>query len=388
MDHISRTARLFALYFTGLANEAERQEIQHLLDSQPKQRQLFQQLCEDSSLRKQYLQQNDWDVDTAIRRFDRATGKRHSNVPWKSLLPYAAVLLIGLLLGGLRLTGVWSSAETDLHPQTARTEILPGSTKAILKLADGRLLNLGDTLSSIPVSKHLNINARKGELTYTPKTTGKKEYNELILPRGSEYSLILSDGTTVRLNSGSTLRYPVSFDGTSREVELTGEAFFDVATDSLHPFCVKTPGIVVKAYGTAFNINTHTEGHTYTTLVRGRVGVQVKSSGQEYSMQPSQLADFSNTTQQVEIRTTDITPHIAWTKGRFVFHNETLEQILHTLGLWYDFDVEFRQATTRQLHFSGSMKRYDKISRILDAISYTVGVHIRQEGKKLIVEKK
>ena len=388
MDHISKTARLFALHFTGLANETEEQEIQRLLASHPEERRLFHRLCEDSSFREQYLQQNNWDVETAIRRFDRITGKKHSNIRWRALLPYAAILVIGLLLGGLRLTGVWPGAETNPETPTARTEIIPGSAKAILKLADGRLLHLSDTLSSIFDSNHLNINARKGELTYIPKTTEKKEYNELILPRGSEYRLILSDGTAVRLNSGSTLRYPVSFDGKSREVELTGEAFFDVATDSLHPFCVKTQGIVVKAYGTAFNINTHTDGHTYTALVRGRVGVQVESSGKEYSMRPSQLADFSHTTQQIEICSTDITPHIAWTEGRFVFINETLEQILHTLGLWYDFDVEFRQETTRQFHFSGSMKRYEKISRILDAISYTVGVHIRQEGKKLIVEKK
>ena len=387
MDHISKTARLFALHFTGLANEAEKQEMQHLLDSHPEQRQLFRRLCEDSSFREQYLQQNNWDVETAIRHFDRATRKTHNNIRWKSLLPYAAVLLISLLLGGAWLTGVWNKPETNPETPTARTEIIPGSAKAILKLADGQLLNLGDTLSGFPTGNHLNINARKGELTYTARTTGKKEYNELILPRGSEYRLILSDGTAVRLNSGSTLRYPVSFDGKSREVELTGEAFFDVATDSLHPFCVKTQGIVVKAYGTAFNINTHTDGHIYTALVRGRVGVQVESSGQEYSMQPLQLADFNNTTHQVKIRSTDITPYIAWTEGRFVFINETLEQILQTLGLWYDCDVEFRQETIRQLHFSGSMKRYEKISRILDAISYTVGVHIRQEGKKLIVEK-
>lgn len=388
MDHISKTARLLALHFTGLANETEEQEMQHLLASHPEERQLFHRLCEDSSFREQYLQQNNWDVETAIRRFDRITGEKHRNIRWRTLLPYAAILIIGLLLGSLRLTGVWPGAEINPETPVARTEITPGSAKALLKLANGQLLNLGDTLSGIPDGNHLKINVRKGELSYTAKPTGSKEYNELILPRGSEYRLILSDGTAVRLNSGSALRYPVSFDGKSREVELTGEAFFDVASDSLHPFCVKTRGIVVKAYGTAFNINTHTDGHIYTALLRGRVGVQVESSGREYSIQPSQLADFTHTTQQVEIRTTDITPHIAWTEGRFVFINETLEEILHTLGLWYDFDVEFRQEATRQLHFSGSMKRYEKISRILDAISYTVGVHIRQEGKKLIVEKK
>ena len=99
---------------------------------------------------------------------------------------------------------------------------------------------------------------------YTDQVGEGDEFNELVLPRGGEYRLVLSDGTSVRLNSGSILRYPVSFSGKERTVELSGEAFFEVATDSLRPFSVKTDGLVVKAYGTSFNINTLKPGHVYS----------------------------------------------------------------------------------------------------------------------------
>ena len=184
------------------------------------------------------------------------------------------------------------------------------------------------------------------------------------------------------------MRYPVSFSGKERTVELSGEAFFEVATDSLRPFSVKTDGLVVKAYGTSFNINTHKPGHVYTALVEGCVGVIIESSGQEYEMTPSQLADFNPTSNQLEIWTTDLSPYISWVEGRFLFINETLEQIMNTLSLWYDFEVLFEQEELRQLHFSGSMKRYEQIDRTLDAISYTVNVSMNWRGKTLIIRKK
>ena len=105
-------------------------------------------------------------------------------------------------------------------------------------------------------------------------------------------------------------------------------------------------------------------------------------------MTPSQLADFNPTTNQLEIWTTDLSPYISWVEGRFLFINKTLEQIMNTLSLWYDFEVLFEQEELRQLHFSGSMKRYEQIDRTLDAISYTVNVSMNWRGKTLIIRKK
>lgn len=382
MDCISKISKLLALHFSGLATETEEQALKEWLDRHPEKRGLFKCLSEDRSFRQHYLRQDKRKTVTAIRDFDRRTGK---TIRWRRLLPYAAVLVIGLLVGGIWLVKNWQGQNEGDAIALIQEEIVPGTTKAVLKLSDGQLVNLSDSITGISALKNLDVNVQKGELAYAAASAAESGYNELILPRGGEYRLVLSDGSVVRLNSGSRLRYPVAFSGDRREVELSGEAFFDVATDPQHPFCVKIQGMTVKAYGTAFNINTHTPGHVYTALVRGHVGVVVESTGREYAMRPSQLADFSDKTHEVKIGDADLLPHVAWTEGRFVFVNETLEQILHTLGLWYDFEVVFEQETLRELHFSGSMRRYDQISKILDAVSYTVGVQIRQEGRILIV---
>ena len=205
-------------------------------------------------------------------------------------------------------------------------------------------------------------------------TNGKSKEYYTYLTNNNKSEFTLRDGTKVTLNKNSTLTYSDAFGKNIRSVNLEGEAFFEVATDSLRPFSVKTDGLVVKAYGTSFNINTLKPGHVYTALVEGCVGVIIESSGQEYEMTPSQLADFNPTTNQLEIWTTDLSPYISWVEGRFLFINETLEQIMNTLSLWYDFEVLFEQEELRQLHFSGSMKRYEQIDRTLDAISYTVNV--------------
>lgn len=385
MDHISKISRLIALHLSGLITEAEEQELQDLLTKYPEEKNLFSRLSEDRTFKEQYIRQTTRDTEEAIRKFDRLTGGQRNIVRRKLLWSSAAVILLGMMIGGIWTIKVQTRQTPLPETRIAAREILPGNSKAILKLADGQTIHLSDSLSEMLISDHINL--KKGELVYSGKSTDIKEYNELVLPRGGEYRLVLSDGTVVRLNSGSTLRYPVSFSGKQRVIELTGEAFFEVATDTLRPFCVKTAGVTIKAYGTTFNVNTLTPGHVYTALVEGSVGISAGESGQEYRMQPSQLADFNHHTRKVDIRTTDLSPYIAWTKGRFVFVNETLEQMFNTLGLWYDFDVVFKQEALRQLHFSGSMKRYAEIGQITDAISYTVGVKIRQEGKTLIIEK-
>lgn len=386
MDYETRVSKLIALHFSGLITECEEEELQNLLRENPTTATLFLRLREDDMFRESYLQQKKWDVEKAILKFDTLTGKKSKVLHKRFLWSCAAAVLIGILVGGTWFIKFRTERIKQPEKVLLAEKVVPGNSKAILKLGNGRLISLSDSVAGIFIANHVDV--KECELVYTDQVGEGDEFNELVLPRGGEYRLVLSDGTSVRLNSGSILRYPVSFSGKERTVELSGEAFFEVATDSLRPFSVKTDGLVVKAYGTSFNINTHKPGHVYTALVEGCVGVIIESSGQEYEMTPSQLADFNPTTNQLEIWTTDLSPYISWVEGRFLFINETLEQIMNTLSLWYDFEVLFEQEELRQLHFSGSMKRYEQIDRTLDAISYTVNVSMNWRGKTLIIRKK
>ena len=178
------------------------------------------------------------------------------------------------------------------------------------------------------------------------------------------------------------MRYPVAFGKEKREVVLKGEAYFQVAKGKA-PFYVQVGGLTVRVYGTVFNINSHYCDRIQTALVEGKVSILL--GGKEFMMNPSQLADFDVSSGTLDIRDADLTPCLAWTKGLFIFNNQTLGQIMSTLSLWYDMEVFFQNPVLEQLHFTGCVRRYEAIDNILKALSESVGVKINKQGKTLTV---
>ena len=142
-------------------------------------------------------------------------------------------------------------------------------------------------------------------------------------------------------------------------------------------------GLTVRVYGTVFNINSHYCDRIQTALVEGKVSILL--GGKEFMMNPSQLADFDVSSGTLDIRDADLTPCLAWTKGLFIFNNQTLGQIMSTLSLWYDMEVFFQNPVLEQLHFTGCVRRYEAIDNILKALSESVGVKINKQGKTLTV---
>ena len=204
--------------------------------------------------------------------------------------------------------------------------------------------------------------------------TGKTEYNVLEVPRGGEYTVTLSDGTVVYLNSGSELRYPVAFGSERRDVFLSGEGFF-----------VNVDKLKIRVYGTSFNVNTYNLTNVETVLVEGKIDIRETNSDVEYSVIPGQLALYNREKGTMEIRDVDVRPYVAWKEHEFMFDNESLEGIMNTLSLWYDVDVFFQTASLKQLHFTGHLGRYEEVSHILDAISGVTQVKFSVKGRTIIV---
>ena len=212
---------------------------------------------------------------------------------------------------------------------------------------------------------------------------GKAEYNVLEVPRGGEYTVTLSDGTVVYLNSGSELRYPVAFGAERRDVFLSGEGYFEVAKDAERPFFVNADKLKIRVYGTSFNVNTYNIANVETVLVEGKIGIQGNNA--EYTVKPGQLALYNREKGTMEIRDVDVRPYVAWKEHEFMFDNESLEEIMNTLSLWYDVDVFFQTASLKQLHFTGHLGRYEEVSHILDAISGVTQVKFSVKGRTIIV---
>ncbi|MBS1566014.1 MAG: FecR domain-containing protein, partial [Bacteroidetes bacterium] len=225
----------------------------------------------------------------------------------------------------------------SIAKQPAEADIRPGTQKAILTLADGSKVVL-DSQANGKLAEQGNMSVTKqgGQLQYAaashPVSQQAMAWNTVTTPRGGQYQLVLGDGTKVWLNAASALRFPAGFQGNTREVEVSGEVYFEVAADAAHPFLVHTGnGTTVKVLGTRFNINAYEdENMIATTLLEGSVQV---SRGQTSSLlQPGDQAQLGNKAGLNIVHNADVKQAIAWKDGLFQFNNAGLKTVMRQLS--------------------------------------------------------
>lgn len=190
---------------------------------------------------------------------------------------------------------------------------------------------------------------------------------------GTRSKFQLPDGTTVHLNSGSKLVFPVEFNGNSRKVELTGEAFFDVTPNPDKPFIVKTTDIYVKVLGTSFNLKAYPESNKIsTTLVHGKVVLETESAGvmkQLAELNPSDRAVYQNNNKTIQISTEeDLDKFIAWKDGKLVFFNDPIDEVADKLGIWYNVTVKIGNSDLKRYRFTATFTD-EPIEQVLDLLS-------------------
>ncbi|THD32403.1 MAG: FecR family protein [Flavobacterium johnsoniae] len=268
--------------------------------------------------------------------------------------------------------------------------ILPGKKKAMLTLADGRKIALDDTRTGtiandngIDLTKNTN-----GELTYKSvnMNAGRKLFNAIETPNGGEYKIRLPDGTRVWLNAGSTIKYPISFEGSNeRDVELSGEAYFEVVHDRTKPFRVQTKDQLIEVLGTHFNVNAYPHNRkTISTLTEG--SVRVSSKGKEQLLKPGQESVLYKDG-ILSVRKADLDISLAWRYGLIKFRNTDLRSILDQAARWYDIDVEYRNNAGGE-HFTGGISRAAPLSvllKVLEINDVRFKVTEQKGRRKLIV---
>ena len=390
MEHqySDRIVRLLQLYLLGDITEEERQELEDWCEEAPRNRKLFEQICQEDLFSKEryvYEKINDTKAFSVFEKRVRKVYSRSIGNWWK----YAAVLLFPILVVGscklMHETEQVSIVASSVSP------IQPGCSQAVLVLDDGRKVFLKEEEEGvISEDKEITVTGEKDRLVYTSsegKNVDEIRFNELEVPRGGEYKVRLADGTLVYLNSATRMKYPVKFDEKERKVYLSGEAYFEVAKDPERPFFVEMEGVEVRVYGTSFNVNTHQEGDIQTVLVKGSIGVKVLSSGMESVIRPGQMAEFKQGNTKVDVKDVNVAVYTDWKDGIFRFENQRLEDILAVLSNWYDMNVFYQTVSVKELHFSGYMERYKDVSVILEAITLSTGVTFSIQGKTIIVSK-
>ena len=304
----------------------------------------------------------------------------------------AAVVLL-LLSSGIFYFN-WKSRDQQLpvahnqKPYKNENNLMPGGDKAILVLGDGRQLNLDQENNGLVSQQGVTrIEKQDRELKYNTKNnqTDEVSYNTLLTPRGGQYRIVLSDSTKVWLNAASSLRFPTAFTGSERRVELTGEAYFEVAHNAKKPFIVQRGDAAVNVLGTHFDINAYDdEPEMKVTLLQGSVKV---SKGEKTALlQPGQQAKMSMNSSSTSIRVdTDIDEEqvLAWKNGMFQFDGADIQEVMRNIARWYDVDIVYQGRVNQ--HFRGNISKYVDASKVLQMLEYTGAAHFKIEGKKIIV---
>lgn len=294
----------------------------------------------------------------------------------------AAVIAVIVSVGSLYYSTIGTSKD-NIATLTPEKDILPGRNKAVLTLGNGAKVVL-DNASNGVVAKEGSVNLIKqgGELSYLSfsKPATSVSYNTVSTPNGGMYKLVLSDGTKVWLGAASSLKYPASFAGSERKVELTGEAYFEVFHNSKMPFSVVANKVTVEDIGTHFNINAYPEESAIkTTLVEG--AVKVSSGNLAELLVPGKMASFHN--DAFTLTDADVEQDIAWKNGYFIFNKTGVEAMMRQLSRWYDVTVGYEGKVTDNV-FVGQIKREETLVGALKILELS-GMHFRIEGRQLIV---
>lgn len=294
-----------------------------------------------------------------------------------------AAIFVGMIAlgGGIFLKELFRN---DPQPSAlSRGTISPGHTCATLVLDNGRKIVLSDSLYTDIDQPLGKIDIRGKQLKYQIQdSAGQLIWNKVYTPRGGEYSVALADGTRVWLNAETRLRYPVAFVGNSREIELEGEAYFEVAKDSVKPFIVKTKQMAIRVLGTSFNVKAYTDEPEQATLVAG--SVEAGKGSQKRRLLPGEQLTLKGNV--LEVRKVDIAAFVAWKDQRFVFDDEVLEDVLRKLERWYDVEFFIRNASVRELRFTGNLPKYENLDKVLRKLELATRIRFVQKNRVVIVE--
>lgn len=304
----------------------------------------------------------------------------------KRWISYAAAVIILAVAG-------WAVWQSTNHKQPSipvavtpsKVDILPGGNKAVLKLANGQLIILDSAVNGqLAVQGNTSVvKLDNGKIAYESGASGTNEvlYNTVSTPKGGQYTLVLGDGTQVWLNAASSITYPASFSGDTRDVQITGEAYFEVAKDQRHPFHVNFGGTTVEVLGTHFNVNAYADdGVSRTTLLEG--SVKVVSGTQQLLIRPAEQAVKAGDNLTAN-KNVNIEQVMAWKNGLFNFDGANLQMVLRQLERWYDVEIVY-DGNVPQRKFGGEISRNLNLSEVLKVLE-KVEVKFKIEGRKLIV---
>lgn len=381
-------AELISKHITGSITAEEERELAAWREESPSNQELFDRLCDSEEFREHYLRSLNFNKQEGWQMLNR---KMHTLKRRNLLVTIgrcAAILLLPLLIGVTTYRMVTDENTVAEQMRNQNIQILPGEKRATLTLEDGRVIDLKNTGETSMNEKdgttiQIDSTTLNYKLTDEARTakTPTQIFNKVDVPRGGEYALTLSDGTRIHLNSMTSMRFPVRFAGDTREVELEGEAYFEVMPDR-KPFMVKYNGVTVQVLGTCFNVSAYPGQASHTTLVNGAVKVSLDAGG-EHVLSPSQQTYLEPGSSELQVRTVDTSLYTSWVNGKIYFKDARLEEIMNSLSRWYDIEVIYADDDVKELRFGCNINKYKEITPFLELLERTDKLEIEIKGRTI-----
>ncbi len=393
-----KEAELILKHLRGETTEMEEAALSKWLAEDPRNQLLLDSLNQENALKEELDFFQSVDVPKDLKAVKSRLPVYRSGLLYKlGQWKYAAMFLLAASIG----LAIYQH-EKKISPESAvnskavfRHDILPGGNKAILTLANGKQIVLNNVHNGLIANQgHVDIHKSvDGRVTYESKQSADSQeagYNTISTPTGGQYSIVLPDGSKVWLNPKSSLRFPTEFNGEERTVELTGEAYFEIAKIKNGsgrgikriPFMVKANNVSVEVLGTHFNVMAYANENTInTTLLEG--SVKVSSGKNSKIIVPGQQALAGSS---IILEDVDVNEAVAWKNGFFQFNNADLPSIMRQIERWYDVKVIYEDHFYDK-HYSGVMPRNDNVSALLKMLEMAGKVHFKIEGKEIRVMK-
>jgi len=300
--------------------------------------------------------------------------KRTKVVKLRSLLKYAAILVLLISISGV----LYFSNNVNNTFGSQLVETAFNTSDVLLQTPDDTYYVLsGETNKSWLNENGVLVDIKGDAIHFILKDQDRKlkgQDYKIIVPEGKKYMLTMVDGTSVELNSNSSITFTNTTSSTQRNVSLIGEAFFDVAHNESRPFVVQSSDLRIQVLGTEFNVsNYETNGYTSATLVDGSIEVS-NQQGENKVISPGTQALLVHNQSEITITKVNVQKAVSWTKNRMIFEDETLENIIQKLSVWYPEKFILNDENIKQYRFTGTLKKENNLSHFLQMLKYTEGI--------------
>lgn len=303
---------------------------------------------------------------------------------FKYVISSAAVIALSIIT-----LNYFTFHENTIPEKVEKNIFDPGSKKAYLLSMKGEKIDLSESFEVKKEDGTVISNKSEGVISFEKTAPVKKiiEQQTIYVPKSGEYELVLADGSRVFLNSESQLAFPSYFEGDTRRVELTGEAYFEVKKDG-RPFIIQTPDLNIEVLGTSFNVNAYqTNPYVNATLVEGSIRIRLPEKQESFLLQPDHNFRLDKLSEEISVQQVNTDIYTAWVKGEFMFRNQPLAEIFAQLERWYDFKIIYENPDIAKMRFTGSAEKVRPLNYLLNQIQAVTDIQYKSEGDKIILYK-